>query len=81
MQLRQLNVGCFGVGTGLLGGLQAHPWLSLNAVVAPFDSGSSSGQRREELGVLPPEDVLECPLAPARNDKNARRVLLAKRLL
>jgi uncharacterized cofD-like protein len=81
MQLRKLNIGCFGGGTGLpslLGGLKANPWLTLNAVVTMFDSGGSSGQLRDELGVLPPGDVLKCALALARNEKEARRVLLSR---
>ncbi|MDQ3346763.1 MAG: YvcK family protein [Acidobacteriota bacterium] len=81
MQLRKLNVGCFGGGTGLpslLGGLKRNPWLTLNAVVTMFDSGGSSGQLRDELGVLPPGDVLKCALALARNEKEARRVLLSR---
>jgi uncharacterized cofD-like protein len=81
MKLRTLNVGCFGGGTGLpalLGGLKTNPWLHLNAVVTMFDSGGSSGQLRDELGVLPPGDVLRCALALARNEREARRVLLAR---
>lgn len=81
MQLRQVNVGCFGGGTGmpaLLGGLKRNPWLELNAVVTMFDSGGSSGQLRDELGVLPPGDVLRCALALARNEGEARRVLLGR---
>lgn len=81
MQLRRLNVGCFGGGTGLpslLGGLKRNPWLSVNAVVTMFDSGGSSGQLRDELGVLPPGDVLKCALALARNEPEARRVLLSR---
>jgi uncharacterized cofD-like protein len=81
MQLRELNIGCFGGGTGLpslLGGLKTNPWLHLNAVVTMFDSGGSSGQLRDELGVLPPGDVLKCALALARNEGEARRVLLAR---
>ena len=81
MHLRKLNVGCFGGGTGLpslLGGLKRNPWLTLNAVVTMFDSGGSSGQLRDELGVLPPGDVLKCALALARNEKEARRVLLSR---
>ena len=81
MQLRELNVGCFGGGTGLpslLGGLKSNPWLHLNAVVTMFDSGGSSGQLRDELGVLPPGDVLKCALALARNEGEARRVLLSR---
>src|SRR5687767_14395405 len=81
MRLRTINVGCFGGGTGLpslLGGLKANPWLTVNAVVTMFDSGGSSGQLRDELGVLPPGDVLKCALALARNEGEARRVLLAR---
>ena len=83
MQLRTLNVGCFGGGTGLpslLGGLKANPWLTVHAVVTMFDSGGSSGQLRDELGVLPPGDVLRCALALARNEREARNVLLARLL-
>jgi uncharacterized cofD-like protein len=81
MQLRELNVGCVGGGTGLpslLGGLKTNPWLTLNAVVTMFDSGGSSGQLRDQLGVLPPGDVLKCALALARNEGEARRVLLSR---
>src|SRR5437867_4494266 len=81
MQLRTLNIGCFGGGTGLpslLGGLKRNPWLMLNAVVTMFDSGGSSGVLRDELGVLPPGDVLKCALALARNEAEARRVLLSR---
>lgn len=81
MKLRELNVGCFGGGTGLpslLGGLKNNPWLRVNAVVTMFDSGGSSGQLRDELGVLPPGDILKCALALSRNAREARRVLLAR---
>jgi uncharacterized cofD-like protein len=81
MRVRQLNVGCFGGGTGLpslLGGLKSNPWLDVNAVVTMFDSGGSSGQLRDELGVLPPGDILKCALALSRNAREARRVLLAR---
>jgi len=81
MNLRTVNVGCFGGGTGLpslLGGLKNNPWLRVNAVVTMFDSGGSSGQLRDELGVLPPGDILKCALALSRNGREARRVLLAR---
>ncbi|MDE3155965.1 MAG: YvcK family protein [Acidobacteriota bacterium] len=81
MHLRQLKIGCFGGGTGLpslLGGLKTNPWLDVNAVVTMFDSGGSSGQLKDELGVLPPGDVLKCTLALSRNEREARRVLLAR---
>ena len=81
MELRTFNIGCFGGGTGLpslLGGLKSNPWLTVNAVVTMFDSGGSSGVLRDQLGVLPPGDVLKCALALARNEREARRVLLAR---
>lgn len=81
MRLRELRVGCFGGGTGLpslLGGLKTNPWVQADAIVTMFDSGGSSGVLRDELGVLPPGDVLKCALALARNTREARRVLLAR---
>ena len=81
MHLRVIKVGCFGGGTGLpsvLGGLKRNPWLELHAIVTMFDSGGSSGQLRDELGVLPPGDVLKCALALARNEREARRLLLSR---
>jgi len=62
----------------LIGGLKRNPWLSVNAVVTMFDTGGSSGQLRDELGVLPPGDVMRCALALARNEGEARRVLLSR---
>jgi len=81
VRLRVLNLGCFGGGTGLpslLGGVKKDPWLNLHAIVTMFDSGGSSGQLRDELGVLPPGDVLRCALALARNEREARKILLAR---
>ena len=81
MLLRRLNVGCFGGGTGLpslIGGLKHNPWLRVNAIVTVFDSGGSSGVLRDQLGVLPPGDVLRCALALARNETEARRILLTR---
>ena len=81
MRLREIQVGCFGGGTALpslLGGLKTNPWLNANAVVTMFDSGGSSGVLRDELGVLPPGDILRCALALARNEAEARRVLLSR---
>ena len=82
MRLRELNVGCFGGGTGLpslLGGLKNNP------VAAPERRRHDVRQRRQlrrqlrdELGVLPPGDILKCALALARNAREARRVLLAR---
>ena len=81
VRVQELAVGCFGGGTGLpslLGGLKQNPWLRVNAIVTMFDSGGSSGQLRDELGVLPPGDILKCALALARNESEARRLLLSR---
>jgi uncharacterized cofD-like protein len=81
MRMRELAVGCFGGGTGLpsvLGGLKANPWVHVHAIVTMFDSGGSSGQLRDALGVLPPGDIMKCALTLARSEKDARRLLLAR---
>lgn len=81
VRLSELHVGCFGGGTGLpslIGGLKHNPWVHVHAVVTMFDSGGSSGQLRDQLGVLPPGDVLKCALALARNESEARRILLSR---
>jgi len=81
VRLRTVKVGCFGGGSGLpsvLGGLKRVPWVDLHAIVTMFDSGGSSGQLRDELGVLPPGDVLKCALTLARNEREARKILLAR---
>ena len=55
MKMRQLNVGCFGGGTGLpslLGGLKTNPWLRLNAVVTMFDiQGMPHAEIAKILGI------------------------------
>ena len=81
VRLREVNVGCFGGGTGLpslIGGLKHNPWVHVHAVVTMFDSGGSSGQLRDQLGVLPPGDILKCVLALAQNEDGARRILLSR---
>src|SRR5262245_16119132 len=69
MRLRELNVGCFGGGTGLpslLGGLKNNPWLFPHAIVTMFDSGGSSGQLRGGLAGVPARDGRRGGLAQAR---------------
>ncbi len=41
-------------------------YYSISAVIAMSDSGSSSGRLRDELGVLPPGDILRAVLAMSR---------------
>ena len=80
MQLTQLNIGCSAEAPACPADrrLKQNPWIRVNAVVTTFDSGGSSGQLRDQFGVLPPGDVLRCALALARNESEARRVLLSR---
>ena len=51
-----------GGGTGtynLLLGLKQYD-VSLSAIVTAADSGGSSGQLRDEFGILPPGDLRRC---------------------
>jgi len=59
------RIGVIGGGTGLyvlLRGLKQYT-SNITAVVTVFDSGGSSGQLRDELGVLPPGDIRNCLVA------------------
>ena len=74
------RVVALGGGHGLYASLSALRRVTrrLTAVVTVADDGGSSGRLRRELGVLPPGDVLKCALALARNEREARRVLLSR---
>ena len=81
MRLRELNVGCFGGGTGLpslLGGLKHNPWLHLQRRRHDVRQRRQLRPAARRAGVLPPGDILKCALALARNAREARRVLLAR---
>jgi uncharacterized cofD-like protein len=72
------NIVVIGGGTGtfsILTGLKAYPF-NLTAIVAMTDSGGSTGQLRDELGVLPPGDVIRCLLALSTQDKLMRTLML-----
>lgn len=63
-----------GGGTGhftLLSGLKQHD-VDLTAVVTMADSGGSTGQLRDELGVLPPGDLRQCLVALSKADDTMR---------
>lgn len=66
-----------GGGTGtftVLRGLKKYP-ADLTAVVAMSDSGGSTGILRDELGVLPPGDVMRC-LAALSSSTRLMRTLM-----
>lgn len=70
-----------GGGSGqfaLLSGLRDLRRLEITAVVSMVDSGGSTGRLRDEMGILPPGDVLKCILALSPYREAARSILLKK---
>jgi len=70
-----------GGGTGqfaLLSGLRDLEGIEITAVVSMADSGGSTGRLRDELGVLPPGDILKCILALSPYRTMARTILLKR---
>ena len=66
----QKKIVVIGGGTGVftvLSGLKKHPH-DLSAIVTMADDGGSTGQLREEFGILPPGDVRRALLALADRD-------------
>lgn len=77
----QVKVVTIGGGSGqhaLLSGLRDMPPFDVTAVVSMMDSGGSTGRLRDELGTLPPGDILKCILALSPHQE-AVRSLLQKR--
>jgi uncharacterized cofD-like protein len=70
-----------GGGSGqfsLLSGLRDLGGIRINAVVSMMDSGGSTGRLRDELGILPPGDILKCILALSPHQEMARSILLKR---
>ena len=68
-----------GGGSGqfaLLSGLRDLDDIKITAVVSMVDSGGSTGRLRDELGILPPGDVLKCILALSPHRDIARIIFL-----
>lgn len=71
------NIVVIGGGTGTftaLTGLKKYE-ANLTAIVAMTDSGGSTGALRDELGVLPPGDVMRCIVALSTQDKLMRSLM------
>lgn len=67
-----------GGGSGqfaLLSGLRDLEEIEISSVVSMVDSGGSTGRLRDELGILPPGDVLKCILALSPHHDIARTIL------
>jgi uncharacterized cofD-like protein len=77
MATKQKKIVVIGGGTGtftVLSGLKKYPY-DLTAIVAMSDSGGSTGMLRDELGVLPPGDVVRCLVALSRQDALMRALM------
>lgn len=77
-----MKVVTLGGGTGqftLLQALRDFPNLDITAVVSMADSGGSSGRLRDELGALPPGDILKALLALSTLPGNVAREILLHR--
>lgn len=70
-----------GGGSGqfaLLSGLRDLDGIDITAIVSMVDSGGSTGRLRDELGILPPGDVLKCVLALSPQRDIIRTILLKR---
>ena len=81
MKREERKVVTIGGGTGqfaLLSGLRDLEGIEITAVVSMADSGGSTGRLRDELGILPPGDVLKCILALSPYRNMARTIFLKR---
>ncbi|MBC2710850.1 MAG: uridine diphosphate-N-acetylglucosamine-binding protein YvcK [Desulfosarcina sp.] len=72
-----VHVVTIGGGSGqyaLLSGLRKLAGIRISAVVSMMDSGGSTGRLRDELGTLPPGDILKCILALSPHQETARAI-------
>jgi uncharacterized cofD-like protein len=78
---KRLNLLTIGGGSGqfvLLSGLRDLEAVTVTAVVSMVDSGGSTGRLRDELGILPPGDILKCLLALSPYRDLARKIFLKR---
>lgn len=71
------NITTIGGGTGtfnVLSGLGRNRRLNLAAIVTVADSGGSTGELRDEFGILPPGDVRRAIVALAEDTEVVRRL-------
>ena len=71
------NITTIGGGTGtfnVLSGLGKNRELNLAAIVTVADSGGSTGELRDEFGILPPGDVRRAIVALAEDTEVVRRL-------
>ena len=81
MDAEDRRIVTIGGGSGqfvLLSGLRDLEDTRITAVVSMVDSGGSTGRLRDELGILPPGDILKCILALSPYQNACRSILLKR---
>lgn len=79
--MSKLRITTIGGGSGqyaLLSGLRDLNEIEITSIVSMVDSGGSTGRLRDELGILPPGDVLKCLLALSPQREVARALFLKR---
>lgn len=78
---KKKKVVTIGGGSGqfvLLSGLRTLEDIQITAIVSMVDSGGSTGRLRDELGILPPGDILKCILALSPHQQACRSILMKR---
>ncbi len=81
MNTQEKKVVTIGGGSGqfiFLSGLRDLEDIQITAIVSMVDSGGSTGRLRDELGILPPGDILKCILALSPYQNTCRSILLKR---
>jgi len=81
METQEKKIVTIGGGSGqfiLLSGLRDLEDIQTTAIVSMVDSGGSTGRLRDELGILPPGDILKCILALSPYQNTCRSILLKR---
>jgi uncharacterized cofD-like protein len=74
---KRVRIVTIGGGSGqyaLLSGLRNIAGIRITAIVSMMDSGGSTGRLRDELGTLPPGDILKCILALSPHQETVRKI-------
>jgi uncharacterized cofD-like protein len=79
--IKPIQITTIGGGSGqfaLLSALRDLGGICVTAIVSMVDSGGSTGRLRDELGILPPGDILKCILALSPHGETSRNLLLKR---
>ncbi len=81
METKEKNIVTIGGGSGqfiLLSGLRDLENIHTTAIVSMVDSGGSTGRLRNELGILPPGDILKCIIALSPHQDACHAIMLKR---